>query len=398
MTARLLTLFAVFLQSVFCAALAAEFKSGKHVTVAASDTLKGDFYAAAEVVRILGTAAGDVVAAGRRIELEGVVAENLYAAGRTVLIDGTVRGDILALGADVEISGSAEGGIRAAAGSVFIEGTVNGDVVCAGGEIFLSPNAVISGDLVVASDAVEVAGTVHGKLTGSADRVVLAGTVDHDIELRVGKELELQPAAQVRGDLVYRSRRPLQLQNPEAVEGEIVYIEVEPEEGGGWLGWVGRIWFWLATLAVGLIVVWLARPQVVAALDRTLNRPLPTLGSGAIALIGMPIAVLVSFLLIVLIPFGLILLAAYFIFGYVGLILSGAFLGQQILRLLGERRDSPYLALVAGVTALFLLALVPLLGDLIWLLGVVVGFGMVGLGLVEGFQRRRQQPVVVPGS
>ncbi|MDZ7303958.1 MAG: polymer-forming cytoskeletal protein [candidate division KSB1 bacterium] len=373
---------------------AAEFKTGNRVTITAGDTLKSDLYAAAQVIEMFGTAQRDLVAAGQRIEMKGSLEQNFYAAGQSVIINGTVRGDILAFGAEVELSGVAASGFRGAAGSIFIKGTVNGDVIVSGGELTIAPEAVVNGDVISANGKIEVAGTVHGKLTGVADQVILAGTVDEDAELTIGKKLELRPTAHLGGNLTYRSAKPLQLENTEVVAGEIVFKEIRPKPGAAWWRWTVRIWFWLATVIVGLVMVALGKTQIQNALDRTLQRPLPTLGFGAVTLLATPIALILSFILLLTIPLGLVLLLSFLIVAYLGVIMLGTLLGREVLRLVGESSGSLYLPMFVGITLLYALTFIPRVSGLIWFVVLIGGLGMVMLGIYEGLKKSPEQAAV----
>jgi cytoskeletal protein CcmA (bactofilin family) len=366
---------------------AAEFKTGERVTIAAEDTLKSDLYGAGRVIQMLGTARRDLVVAGQRIEMEGLVAENFYAAGQTITIDGTVRGDILAFAAEVELNGVAESGMRAAAGAIIVKGTVHGDLVISGGQLTIAPNAVVDGDIIIAGGKIEVAGTVRGNLTGAADHLILAGTVDKDADLAIGETLDLQSGARVGGNLTYRRKQPLELKNTEVVAGEIIFKEVKPEKGAVWFRWIMRMGLWLATVIVGLVMIALAKRPVQNALDHTLQRPLATLGYGALALVATPIAVVIACVLVLPIPLGIILLVSFIISAYLGLILLGTLLGREILRLTAGPPFSLYLAMLVGVTLLYALTFIPRAGGWIELVALIGGLGMMALGIYKALTK-----------
>jgi len=370
----------------FAVGQAGEFKVGGRVIVTPSDTVSSDFYAASRVVKMEGVAQRDVLAAGQRVDVSGRVGENVYAAGQTVTISGTVGGDITAFAGDVEFSGIAASGIRASGGTLSILGTVNGDVVLMGGDLFLGPKAVVNGDLIVTGDKLTVQGTVHGQVKGALDKLTLGGGVDNDVAVKIGSELKLQPDARIGGKLIYKREQPLELENEGVVAGGVVY-EATPAKSNFRRFWLGRIWFWLATLIVGFVLVALAKPWLQNTLALVRPRLLPVTGIGLVAIIATPIVVIILLVLILTIPLALILGAGYAVLGYLGIIFIGTLLGWEILRLAGKNEVSLNWAMLIGVTLLMLVRAVPYVGRPLWLLAVVAGFGMIVMGVYNGLKK-----------
>ena len=370
----------------FTVGQAGEFKAGEMVIIAPGDTVSSDLYAASRVVKMQGVAQQDVLVAGQRVDVSGSVGENLYAAGQTVMISGSVAGDITVFAEDVELSGVANSGIRATGGTITILGTVTGDVIIAGGELFLGPNAVINGDLIVAGESLLLQGTVHGQVLGGLDRLSVTGVVDGDVTVRIGEELNLRPEASISGKLVYKREQPLELENKGIVAGGVVYEAIEPESVFKSF-WLGRIWFWLATLIVGFVLVALAKPWLQNTLALVRPRLLPVTGIGLAAIIATPIVVIILLVLILPIPLALILGVSYVVLGYLGIIFIGTLLGWEVLRLVGKDDVALQWAMLLGVTLLMLLWTLPYIGGLFWLVSAVAGFGMVVMGVYSGLKK-----------
>lgn len=367
--------------------VAAEFKAGDRITIAVGDTLRSDLYCAAQTIEILGVAQRDLIAAGQNIEIEGAVEENCYAAGQTIIIDGTVRGDLLACAAEVELNGSAESGIRAAAGTITIRGNVNGDLIITAGVLTITPEAVVNGDIIFFGGKMEVSGIIHGQLTGAAEEAVIAGTVDNDAELKIKKKLDLLSSAHIGGNLTYHHTQPLDFENTEVVAGDIIFKETRPDPGAVRWQWLKRIWFWLAAVIVGLVMVALGSQPLQNVLDRTMQRPLDTFGVGALALVATPVAVVLSFVLVFSIPLGLILLATFLVFSYLGAIMLGTLVGREILRLVGGPPFSLHIAAIVGITLIYALTFIPKAGWVLEILALISGLGMVTLGIYEAVKK-----------
>ena len=71
-------------------ASAAEYRTGKHVKVAAEETIKDDLYAFGETITI-----------------DGIVEGDLIAFAKDIIINGEVRGDLIGAGQTIEATGHA---------------------------------------------------------------------------------------------------------------------------------------------------------------------------------------------------------------------------------------------------------------------------------------------------
>jgi hypothetical protein len=213
-------------------------------------------------------------------------------------------------------------------------------------------------------------GTVAESLVVFNGRTEISGTVDEDVVVFNG-DVVLRSGARVGGDVI-------SLEDPQIEEGATI--------GGGvddlarrWdfydITFAGRFAWWLAytvsTLVLGVVLLVLARGLDPASVRAFRDRLGATIGSGLLLLVLLPIVVVLLFVTIVGIPLGLFLLlslALVYSIGYVG----GA-LGFG--RLLVKEPTSQYLAFLVGWGTLRVLALVPFLGGVAWLVATVLGLG-----------------------
>ena len=213
-------------------------------------------------------------------------------------------------------------------------------------------------------------GTVAESLVVFNGRTEISGTVDEDVVVFNG-DVVLRSGARVGGDVI-------SLEDPQIEEGATI--------GGGvddlarrWdfydITFAGRFAWWLAytvsTLVLGVVLLVLARGLDPASVRAFRDRLGATIGSGLLLLVLLPIVVVLLFVTIVGIPLGLFLLlslALVYSIGYVG----GA-LGFG--RLLVKKPTSQYLAFLVGWGTLRVLALVPFLGGVAWLVATVLGLG-----------------------
>lgn len=337
---------------------------GRTQTVAASETIEGDYFAFGPLVTVSGTVNGDV-----------------YAFGGQVLIDGRVNGDVLVGAGRVSIAGSVSQDVRVVGGQLSLSGTIGRNLTVAGGSIELVPAAAVGGSLVGAGGTIHVGAPVGTSARVAAGTLIVSSRIGRDLDAAVGT-LTILSNAEIQGDVRYVSGRQASVDTGARIGGRLarsVPPEV-PELGrrrvagvlaGGAL--VLLAMSFVSTLVLGLLSLrWLPayHESAVAALR---ERPWAALGVGFMAAVATPVVCLLLFASIVGAPIGLILAVSYAVLLYWGRIFAAARIGEAILRRF-RATPGPGWALVLGLVAYYLLALIPLIG---WLaMGLVVLFGL----------------------
>src|ERR687894_1825055 len=212
-------------------------------------------------------------------------------------------------------------------------------------------------------------------VVATAGGVVVRGTVEEDV-VAVNGRVAIADGGRVQGDVISR-RRPV--------------VEAGGQFAGSWERWNPRAWrgaasvagwlaLWLAvtvsTLVLGLVIVLLA-PRAVDAVDEAFHRSLgAVILWGVILFIGLPIVAVIAMATLVGLPFGLgLLLALGLIYG-IGYVAAAWILGRRVLR-----NASRLVAFLVGWGILRLVALVPFLGGLTWLVATVVGLGAIAVAI-----------------
>ena len=248
-------------------------------------------------------------------------------------------------------------------------------------------------NVVILDGPVVVEGTVSEGLVAVNGDILVRGTVEEDVIAANGR-LIIADGGRVEGDVTSR-RRPL--------------VEAGGQFDGSWERWNPQAWrgaasvagwlaLWLAvtvsTLVLGLIIVLLA-PRAVDAVDEAFHRSLgPVILWGVVLLVGLPILALIAMATLVGLPLGLgLLLALGLIYG-IGYVAAAWILGRRILR-----NASRLVAFLVGWGILRLVALVPFLGGLAWLVATVVGLGAIAVAIGRarrGAAARREPAEAVP--
>jgi hypothetical protein len=240
-------------------------------------------------------------------------------------------------------------------------------------------------DVVVIDGRVSVAGRVRGDLVVVDGAVRISGTVDGDVVAVAGRAT-LTPGARVGGDLLYGDERPV-VPRGATVEGEVQRVSVGDVTDP--LGFVGAAAVWIAvsvsTLVLGLLLLWLAPGALAAAWEAARSRPGPTIGWGLLLFFGLPILAIIALVTLVGIPFGVGLLLALLPLYALAYTTSAWLLGRRLVRPPRGR----LLAFLAGLVILRLLAIVPILGGIVWFAATVLGLGAL---LVATWRARSERP------
>jgi hypothetical protein len=260
---------------------------------------------------------------------------------------------------------------------------ITGDVDVARGETV--------GDVVVVDGRIDVAGRIDGDVVAVSGPVRIAGTVDGTVTA-VSDRVTLLPGSHVTGDVIYGDERPV-IARSARVDGKISDEGWAELDDFPW-GVVGALSWWLAvsisTLALGLIAVALA-PRAAEAVAATARDQLGvSIAVGFGLFVALPVLAVLALISLVGVPLGLGVLLALVPLGGLAYVAAAYVLGRVLVR----SPASGFVAFLAGWAALRALALLPVVGVLVWLAAVVVGLGalVVAMWRSRGTEARPEPP------
>ena len=244
-------------------------------------------------------------------------------------IDGRVDGAAFVLRGNLVVTadGAVDGDVVVARGDAIVDGVVDGNVVVIGGRARIGPNAVVRGD-VRSTDAPRVARSA--RVTGDVQDVNVAGII----------------AALGAGILVF------------------------------W--WIAVT---VSTALLGVLLLALVPRGLESASEvgRDRNGWWQALLVGIGLMVGLPVLGLFAVSTLLGLPFGLGLLGAMGLLHALGYVMGAYFLGRLILPAPRNR----FGAFFTGWAILRIVAIVPLLGLLVWFATTLYGLGMLA---VAGFR------------
>ena len=335
--------------------------------------------------------AGNVLATDSDSNPSGVEGD-LYWAGQSLdLDDASIDRDIIAAGESLSIRDCTVGGaVRLAARTIDIAQTaVDGSVTVAGQHVVLNTDSTAN-CFYAAGETVALRGSVKSAaLVG--DTVTIDGTVDGDVEVWADK-LVLGKNARISGTVnAHVSEDPERAAGAEV--GALKIDRTENEDTSTVNDAIGGIVAAALSTCFVALLLELVFPRATASAAGMLHqRPTPLWVSGLLG----TVAVVPTVLLLIISIAGLSLAGALMC-GVIGIALvSAAFAGCAIARMVGHSQNRYAMAAVGGIIAGVLTA-IPLVGDFISGVAFVFTLGYIIQIIWRNAHLKPQQPANMPG-
>lgn len=335
--------------------------------------------------------AGNVLATDNDSNPSGVEGD-LYWAGQNLnLDDASIDRDIIAVGETLSIRDCTVGGaIRLAARTIDIaKTTVDGSVTVAGQHVVLNADSTASCFYAMGETV-----ALHGSVKSAAlagDTVTIDGTVDGDVEVWADK-LVLGKNARITGTVnAHVSEDPERAAGAEV--GALKIDRTENENTSTINDTIGGIVIAALSTCFVALLLELVFPRATASAAGMLHqRPTPLWVSGLLG----TVAIIPAVLLLIISIAGLSLAGAL-LCAVIGIALvSTAFAGCAIARMVGHNQNRYAMAAVGGVAAGALTGL-PLIGDFISGVAFVFMLGYVIQIIWRNAHLKPQQPTNNPG-
>ena len=335
--------------------------------------------------------AGNVLATDNDSNPSGVEGD-LYWAGQNLnLDDASIDRDIIAAGDSLSIRDCTVGGaVRLAARTIDIaQTTVAGSVTVAGQHVVLNTDSTAS-CFYAAGETVALRGSVKSAAL-AGDTVTIDGTVDGDVEVWADK-LILGKNARISGTVnAHVSEDPERASGAEV--GALKIDRTENEDTSTVNDVIGGIVAGALSTCFVALLLELVFPRATASAAGMLHqRPTPLWVSGLLGTVAIVPAVL-----LLIISIAGLSLAGALMCGVIGIALvSAAFAGCAIARMVGHSQNRYVMAAVGGIIAGVLTA-IPLVGNFISGVAFVFTLGYIIQIIWRNAHLKPQQPANMPG-
>lgn len=330
MVLLILMLTAGLLTSPVCAF---DTRSGDNIVI--SEPIDDDLVASGGSM-IVNAPVKSITWAGGTLIVNEPVQTNLIAVGGTIQVNAPVGTDLIVAGGNIDVNGDVGGKVMAFGGSVTMSGSAE-NVAASGGTVLLGKNTVISKDAIISASGYTTEATIHGNLTVEEE-----SNGDDGISLKkIGSIL-----------------------------GTIITMAM--------------LLCFIGFLILGIILIKLC-PTFFAALIKTGREK--TLLSCVAGIAGLVIGLILGVILLITI-IGIPIACLLFLIILIGLMLStilaGSLLGTWLMDL-AKKETGMICGFVVGFIVLNILFFIPVIGFLIWILAVFLGFGMLVLTISETY-------------
>jgi cytoskeletal protein CcmA (bactofilin family) len=365
------------------------------------------------------TARGDRYFVGNNADVEGTIEGDFFTFSKGVSLPGHVSGDLNSLGSNVTITGSVDDDARVFAGELGVRGKVAGDLIALAGEINVFKGAHVGGRTLAFAGTVTLDGEFLQAMNVVGGEVNFGGHAHGDVKVE-SDALSFSDDARIDGNLTYTARQENESLSGERarhlVGGKITFVPKKPSEkkASGITSIIWKIWTFIATFLIGCFLIFIARRLTRTILVTARLETLKSFGFGILGHILVPfvglilVCVCLGLGLITLVtsagrlpalplaflPPGMLVLAIWAVLFYLAKFVVSAALGDAILRRMGRRDASPYMALFVGMIPVWILLSIPILGSFLYFIVVpVFGIGAILVGLREHFVKDAAPPV-----
>lgn len=302
---------------VFTAAFATNFQADKNVTI--SNDQPSDQYLAGEKVHVNAKINGDVIAAGESVVINDSVFGDLLIGAGSITVNSYVGDDIRVFGGQVEINGIVEGDLIVFGGEVTIsqDAVIDGNVISYAGQITL--NGFVNGNFIASGGDIELNGEIGGNAELKAATIDLNAKIFNDLKIS-GEEINLGKNAQCNGSIRYWSGSGemdfSKVSSTATYDEDLAMVDEKFDWGilAALLG-LGLISYWIIFILSAFMVILLLEhflgKYFEQAAEMLSSKFILSFGYGMLYFIGVPVLIVLLFVMIIGIPIGLLLSALY---------------------------------------------------------------------------------------
>ena len=324
------------------------------------------------------TYALDLAMAGDSITQEGEYDSIRLAAGNNVINKATVDGISLVAGNNITLEGSTPYGFYAGNIINFNE-KITKDAFVAGNSIVIDSDAIIGRDLFIAGEDVTIKTTIGRNLHAGAGSIDLRGAIIMGDAYIDADKIIMDNETKITGKLSYLEDANVSGLNKDNIgsvkthKSNSVAVEYNPMDN------IYSFLFSVIAAFVVMAVLFYIIPNTKEKLDDVkLDASIiaKLIGIGAVILLLIPFAVVITLFTGFLTPLSLIVLALYVIAIYMSTLLSAYVIGNVIMKN-GFKKENVYLALIIGIMIVRLVKYIPIIGGFMLVLCLTYGMGLI---------------------
>ncbi|MCL2323072.1 MAG: hypothetical protein FWC47_13340 [Oscillospiraceae bacterium] len=323
---------------------------------------------------------GITVITGNNIDVSADIDGTSIVFGNGIDIKGNINGDLISFGNYITMEGSVDGNSYLFGNSISLIGKVSRDFFGFGSNISIKDSAQVLRDVIMFSANNTVTGNVGRNISSYAGTTSLNGSIGGNAYIE--GSMNLNSSATINGNLNQVNDKEDSL-NGAKVSGDVKYTYRNPNVNE--ITMAQRIsstirsfiFFLILGTVIWLIVIFLKPSFIKKGMD-LLEKPLQTIGLGAIILIVAPIAIIITLITIVGIPIGIISAMIYGILIYLSRFLFSIIIANFLVKKLNLKSfHNNFWYVLLTFLIVSILSKIPYLSTILAIAYVCAVFGMV---------------------
>ncbi|MCD6109548.1 hypothetical protein J7J83_02210 [bacterium] len=325
----------------------------------------------------------DAYIAGGVITINNNIDGDLFVVGGQTTINGNINGDLVVAGGQITINGDVIDDARIGGGSIFVNGNIGDDLIATGGQLNVSSDSLIGGSLILGNRFSNILGTINEDIKGGGGRIILGGSVYGDVDVTVQDTIALTEKAKINGNFIYNGLRKAEF-HEDQVEGFIEYnkiVKKQTDIGGNIKDFFYKAYFilkfigYLSMVIIAFVLTMLFPKTLIKTADIAKSNPWRSMGLGLVIALSTIASVIVLGVTLIGLPLAGILLAVFLVTIYLAKIYAGIFIGRLLINPKKMTKGKLFGIGALGIFIIEIVSLVPLVGGLIAILTVFIGFG-----------------------
>lgn len=331
------------------------------------------------------------------LDKESIVEDDLYISGDNIKINGVVDGDLIVFGNNVLVDGTVTGDIYLFGSTVSVSGNVYGNSILGGSTI--KTNGTYGGNLMFLAMMSDINGSISKDILGFSGTTTIAGTVTDDVRVASG---QINSTATVGGDFLVETENYTIDEND--VTGQLVLgmHELWPESQekkldlstNDFLGFnLGlSVVTFLGMYVVGVLII-MGAPVKTLKIEKKIieswSEFLKSYAIGIVILFTIPLPLFFLVLTLVGVPLAFLITGILIFLSIFGVVWAESSIGQKILQLTKQKDNGRLISLLIGRLISSIIKLIPFINGIYTVSLIALTVGSVVRTKYESFMISR---------
>ncbi len=318
---------------------------------------------------------------GNNVNVNEAIDGTVFIFANGINVRNNINGDLMCFGNNIQIEGEVDGNAYFFGQSLNFNGKSTRDLFAFAANIIVSDKAEVLRDIFIGTGNGSINGKIGRNLSSYSGDTNIKGTIGGDVHIE--GNMFIDSNSEIKGSLTQKNDKEDAVNNAKVLgEKKFIYNATREKETYSMQNRIynvvkSLIYFVVVGILIWLIIIFLF-PSFIEKGVNLLDRPLQTIGIGAIILIAAPVATIITFITVVGIPIGIIALILYGVLIYLSSFITCVVLANYIARKFNLRSfHNNFWYVLATLMVVGIMQRLPFINIFIGIFCVCVGFGVV---------------------